>query len=527
MCYIERTGGGQRIARAQLVTAGGVAQWEQKDDASAVDQARKAASWIAHQLAQTDRPRVLDLLCVDTDGGVCTWLDAPAHEPAILVAALRQGDDLNAASLGSAMLPWQSLTAMDDATIQALGEPGHAGGQRVAAMGLPDASVRVVLDALDDLNIVVQRVISIWNAMAMVWDPAEHVDQDDPLVVTASSSVRAVVMLDPAGRLIWCWSHCEKLIACGSARLALSHDLEVDNQQIQQTDNDQPQHMPILSEADIGRLMTDWLGWSSQLGVAPSRILCLGPMPSLGDDDSRTRLSAARIGKALGERWAGASVDLVLEPDPVGVTLDRLCVRDRTLGDADEARVLVGLSHRSGRAHRSLYRWGAMLIVLLGILFIVGGVRRFQVAALARESAGKIQSRLIETLQAKAPEAAFSTYPGDELQKLINKLSPAAMTQSDSELRYVPIMEELATISLVVARPDVTLKKIDLRREIAMFTVSVPSTAAGESLIRAMDDIAGSHVRWTGNIESNRRGQDERTVRFTGTWDIKEQKGTP
>src|SRR5690606_3388892 len=140
------------------------------------------------------------------------------------------------------------------------------------------------------------RVLSLWHAMAAAWD-ARPTLSDSPDVVTTTSPPMAVLLVDPGGRVLWAWSQAGHLLAAGTIRLPQDrHELG--------------SGMVRIGRAEIGRLPTDWLSGSIQLGAVPARIVCITPgAGSDGDDDD---LTPARIGEALGAAWPGATIDLAV-----------------------------------------------------------------------------------------------------------------------------------------------------------------------------------------------------------------------
>lgn len=349
VCYVERTPGGNAIRRLRLVgpelDQTWVAPLGPGDDPSRppapgeqIAHIRSAAAWIAEEIAPV---RELVAICLDPEGGVCSWVSAPSTDPKVVMASIRQGAapvgtgaELGASAGrtgGFGLLPDDDLGAGSGRSVQALAEPDTTSRtsllpsrtkevvsgprQRLGVLSVADAPVRVLLDELDRLKIGVGAVLTLWHAAALAWDPssAPHTssskrgagqngtaDALEPIVVETEGPVAAAVIVDPQGRLVWAWSKGGDLLAAGTMRLrthsytrvpqhhaappeapAASDSAIIDlgsaASRIAPEDTGEPIRATECASDDIGRLVMDWLAWSVQVGQTPERVVCVGP----------------------------------------------------------------------------------------------------------------------------------------------------------------------------------------------------------------------------------------------------------
>ena len=514
VCYLARRDQGARIESARLVGSLTEERWEApahrgSDNGAAdpVEVARDAARWVAGHLAARDgqRPR-LRVVCLDTDGAACGWLTAPSAEESVVAAAAATRVDSDSSS--GLNDPWASP---GESTVQALAEGGAsrpaAGGtavaegeRRLAVLAVPDAGARVFLDALDDAGVSASSVVSLWHAAATAWDPAGPASPGPSLrgdrVVATTAPVTAVVLVDPAGRLVWSWSRAGELVAGGSIRLP-SRDED-----------------PAVTGADVGRLATDWLGWSAQLGVAPARIVVVTPR-LVEDGDS---LSSAGLGEGLGRAWPGATVDLATHDDPLGATLRRLAEFGAAGPAADPRASLVRLTHRPGRAHRSLYRAAALAILGAAAGLAAVGVRAWSAAGTIRGQRETIRAATLTRMAEVLPDVAASPYPDKDLDDELARLK--AVSAAGREIQPAkPILAELDAISAVLTK-DTKPYKISLADSSVSLGVVVPITnlAAGQELIDSLRSVGGSHCDWRESGDTQAQGADKLLVYFYGAW---------
>lgn len=270
VCYIERTPGGNGLRRLRLVGPELDQSWVAPsipgDDPSRplgpgeqLAHIRAAAAWIAEEISPT---REVVAICLDPEGGVCSWISAPSADPQVVLAAIRQIGASAAGPIpidtapkpaGFGLLPDDSLGVGSSRSVQALAEPEPKAQtsllpsaskkqpigprRRLGVLSIADAPVRVLVDELDRLRIGVGAVLSFWHAAALAWDPGAAAragsnrpapkeparngtpDPLEPIVVEAVAPVIAAVIIDPTGRLVWAWSRAGDLLAAGSMRL--------------------------------------------------------------------------------------------------------------------------------------------------------------------------------------------------------------------------------------------------------------------------------------------------------------------
>lgn len=443
VCYIERTPGGGGIRRLRLIAAGLARQWTAPDasavssiDASAgagVSAARAGATWIAETLQGVGLKR-LAAVCVDAEGSVCAWLSAPSADSRVvrdtIVQAGAEGD--SSTGIGAARILSGADTAsgggpgfLAATSVQALAtldpeEPASKGlsfkrkapvtlarKQRFAVISVQDAIVRVLLDELDARAIEIERVVSIWHAMASGWDGAQPASISDRLV-SASATGGAVILVEPSGRLIWAWTRAGELVAGGAMRLA-AHSKQVrpaepvadatsrdaalapldatTSSVFAQPDDDRPSVTLEFSNAEAGRLSLDWLSWSAQLGHCPQRVVCLSA-PSVCDSSPDRPMGPEALFAHLAARWPGATVDGAVHDDPIGATVGRLAglgPESPRLPQDDPAaalpfharprEALIDLSRRPGRADRRLHQWIGIALIAAAALVAVFGYK--------------------------------------------------------------------------------------------------------------------------------------------------------
>jgi len=485
----------------------------------------EAASWILERLPRNaggGRP-LLDLLCVDIDGSLCSWLTAPSGEGRVIEAIARQGvsdwaSDGEDGESGSAKAP-AVLAAYagspGESSLQALGAPPaiqartarKAAAQveaklRLPVLAMPDTAARVLIDSLDAEGVRVDSVCTLWHAMSAAWDPAgtasvravRAATNDERAVVAESSPVSASVLVEPSGRLLWAWSRGGGLLAAGSMRL-----------RVERTADGAP-GLVRVRRADASRLATEWLAWSAQLALAPSRLTCVTPELWASEDAGDGALDAAGLGTALGRALPGATVDLAVDSDPIGTTLRRLAAGLEAAAEAgnnevasrtDPSSSLIGLSQRPGQAHFRLHLWAALAIAM-GAAGIGALAWKFRAeAAVLRDAARRTGTQARDLFQNANVGPSF---PGKELETVQTKV--AALEQATKPLKSeaaMPVLAELETLSFVLGIPDIELEQVALDSRIsARVIVLAPSLKEGEELLAGLRSIAGSSLtEWT------------------------------
>lgn len=501
VAFIQRQDRARRIRRVRLVGMQTAEVWTPAEDAlDAADQLNGAADWIDKRLGASAEGPSLTAVVVDAEGAVIDWLTAPSADQQVVQAALARAaagapaddefDEFGATAAGR----FGRDATVADASIQAAGHPAGGNGVpgRLGAMTIPDADIRLLIDRLDARGRSAGRILSIWHALSCAWDPAlaDADDDADTRVAATDAPVTACILIDPDGALIWSWARAGRLITGGRMRLASAEASAV-----------------AVRPADLGRLASDWLSWSAQLGQAPARIICVCPPLA----EASGSLTPAQIGETLGAAWPGATVDMAVPDDPVEATLDRL-VRQADLGrlpDAgDPGAALVSLSARPGRAHRAAYLSICAAALAMAALLGVVGFRQWQAAGAFEQT----RRQVIDETRALAQ----SVDPGITrdfrylLTQRIEELTGGPPTERTRQPR--PILEELDAISLFIGEhgPKITLSEIVLSSAAVTVKFTAPDTETAEA-VEATADTVAVNVRYLGSRQGT-------TVSLIGTW---------
>jgi hypothetical protein len=508
VCYLRRTDRGGRIAGVSLIGSHTRDAWDADasgDTEVAIGTIRDAAEWIKQRLlAGSDKTRNIGTLCLDTDGAVCSWVKPEESDPDLLRAAVEQSDEIDQDDFDAPEVSGASERFPDlplEVSYEPLRESPTSVGARTAVIATPDVPARLLVDQLDAIGIRVDSITSLWHAIALAWDPGARASglKDAQRIVASSSPVTACVVVDnDKGVMIWSWSQSGVLIACGTVRLP----------RIGGTDH---QHAAV-TEPMIARLGADWLGWSSQLGVSPSRVQFVAPRFNAtksgeSDEQSDPSLDGAGIGNALARAWPGASIDLVEHDDPIGETLNQLAKRDVETS-------LKSLGARPGRAHRSMYRWGALSLFAAAVLVGIGAWHFIGRANDSGVQARAVAMEQMSLLDAVDPSIATSPFPLSELQTKVAALRGSA----DPEIAVIdrPVMTELETISLVIGVPGITIQSVVVNTFGATVVVRSEEIVTLENLGTALEQIGGSTLQWRSPNIGRRGDQIEAT--FKATW---------
>jgi len=312
--------------------------------------------------------------------------------------------------------------------------------------------------------------------------------------------VTAIVALDPAGRLVWSWSRGGTTLAGGSQRLQTAQTTEAEPDRIERGRTRQP----FVVTSDLARLGSDWLSWSVQLGVSPTRVVLVGD-PAAVDG----ALDAAAIGRELSRIRPDAPIDMVREEDPIGATLARLAGRDLSNGQTG----LSELTERPGRAHRAMYRWGAVALLLAAVAVGTVAWRFLAIGSDVKSQVSDLQSTFVDI----ATDNGLSVGPGAmmDLQLRID-----ALKSQQVDLRGIddprPVLEELEALSFVLASDDFRLRELTISPLSITLKIEVDETGMYEELNQSIRQIAGSTVEWRSTVAP--RGNNALECSFTGTW---------
>lgn len=576
VCYFERLPGGSALRRVRLVGAafdrswtapgasGEVVSGVAAGGGAAVAGIRAAAKWVAETLRSLGAPR-LDVLVLDPEGGMCTWLSAPSPDPHMVGATVRQavlggseGAGGSAARLVAAGIAAGEQASMEgDSSFQALAvaEPSAAGGgllfrarakgsgvgeqrERFGVISIRDAAARVFIDELDARSIEIGTVESTWHALGAALDPAAPRAGDEP---AANPDTCAAVMIDPAGRIVWAWSRAGEVIAAGSIRLRhVTHRVApaAPAGAIVPADRDLEEPAEIsgleCTGADVSRLVMDWLAWSAQLGRAPDRIISIGPItipaqpgpvpgaPWLGGH------TPASLAEGLGRGWPGATIDAAVHEDPVGVVLSRIAgvgpvgalPDSARLVDDDPRRELVGLSSRPGRADRWMYRWMAAGLLAAAAAVIVVGWQFHQSAATARAGIQGLAAKRVDML--KEMDALVPAVSVSPVQVALGRLSgkAAELETINKSLRpQRPILREVERVLLAMEDTEnVRLLEVSLNAAVGTVKLRVPDGESGPAILDRVTAVSYEGcIPWSGRTPPLIRDDDRQYV-LTGSW---------
>lgn len=504
------------IKRVRLVGQTASQVFPAEEAPSGVDP-REAARWIRESLSQVRDAGSVAMLCLDTDGSTCAWLSSPSDDPTIVNVLARAGGaaaggdeaprghaafEFYAPTSGEstieALVTPQPRTSATLATLRRSAAPATAETpRRLAVLAATDVPARLLIDALDDEQVPVEATGSFWHVMAMAWDPgakaAAAVTQGSgPIQAQTVPATVATLVIEPRGRLVWCWSRAGELLVGGSMRLRMGVPAA--------TEEGGAEAAPtaIFGADEVHRLATEWLSWSVQTGCSPAHVSCV---MTASDPEM-----VGEFGRALGRHWPQTTVDAVMVDDPVLATLSRVAERlESTPRDAaaglSARRAMVGLSTRQGRAHRRMYLWKSLAIAGGALLAVTLAAKLRSAAAAARDEAASIAAASTALVKEHFPDArpgpGYSLLQAttDEVARLRNLAEPPKRAEPP-----MPLLEELATISMVTGDPSYSLENIDLESSssaVLRLGVIANSLSDAEAMTEALNAIAGSAVqRW-------------------------------
>lgn len=520
---------GSSIRALRLVGHASDESWPAGGGAADADH---AAQWVRSRLANLRSTNSLALLCLDVEGGVCSWLSAPAGNLAMVGAIARggtlSGDADTSARANSSPIEFYA----GDPYASSIQPLEHANGhaptemRRLPVLAISDVPGRLLMDALDRVNISVEAAATLWHVMAHTWDPGAPragAPLTDAMAAHADAPVSGVLMVDPDNsRLLWTWSQAGRLLVAGSMRLRRA---PAETTALAEQDAEGAAPMTVAYGADdVSRLTVEWLSWAAQVGQVPTRLVCIVP----------DQAQAGAFGRALGQSWNGATVDVVVRPDPIGDTLTRAAtVIENTprATDDDPQLALVELSSRPGRSHRRLYMWWSAAVVAGAVVLGIFGWQLQKNAGQSREAVATWVKQQDEAIGQVMPGAKAGVGPENSVyNQLKNEVSRrekanALPGRNDNPM---PILQELETLSLVIGNSGISLdasqgQGIDIDSRGARVTVLTNTTSDAEALLEAFKRVSGSNlVDWTSNLSQRNEGEAVR-VRgvYTAKWDPK------
>lgn len=551
--YLQREDLGLRLDRVRLIGLGAQDQWTPGggDDAGPVSEAAAAAAWITSRLVPEGSKSggQLDLLCLDPDGSLCSWLTATSSQPEVVGVLARQGSSTaDPAVPGSdrALTPLAFYAATPaESGVQALaatqtaapapakkGAAGPPPADRIAVLATSDALARLLVDELDRRRVTVGTAVSLWQAMAAAWDPSAPQARasafpglspgGESVVQVEQRSCTAVVLADPRGRVHWCWCDQGRLLAAGTIRVRTGLAQRPDHAgAIVERDAAAPveeQPEVIVGAEDAARLTGQWLAWSVQLARVPSRII--GVMAEEGEGAGR---GIAEFGRQLGSAWPGAALDLALMPDPIGATLLKLVDRNRSR--VDEQENLVLLAARPTTAHRRFYTWAAAAMIVGAGVLGVGAWRLQRAAGELNASAQALNAQARARIEEIDPELTLN--PAGPVMALEERIDELKREFAPVEQKEMPILKELDTLSRVVGIEGLQLRDIDLNGARVVFTVIADNLRIIDDLRPALDSIGGSHLgEWQFNAPRETRVGGADSVKYEATFTALWQRPT-
>jgi hypothetical protein len=354
--------------------------------------------------------------------------------------------------------------------------------------------------------------------MAHTWDPGAP-RTGTPMMGAAvdagDAPVSAVILVDPdTSRLLWTWSRGGRLLVAGSMRLRKAH--AETTALTEGGDNAAAPMTVVYSQDDAARLTVEWLSWAAQVGQAPSRVVCI--VPEQGQ--------AGPFGRAVGQAWNGATVDVVVRPDPVGDTLARAAgIIENTPKptDDDPQLALVELSSRPGRSHRRLFMWWSAAVMAAAAALGFLGWQLQRHAEESREAAATWTQQQNEAIAQVMPGAKAGVGPDqsvyNQLKNEVSKREKALAAPGRNDVA-VPILQELETISLVVGNNNFELSELELDGRRVQVTIMTNSTGEAEAVVEAFKRVSGSNVvDWTQSLSNRNVGETVRVRgQYTGRW---------
>lgn len=514
VCYIEREDRGAVLRRLRVLGTKTDDSWEAPRVGRTNGQraaCTAAAVWVSDRLNGKPGGRLLDRVCIDVDGSVCSWITANSTDTRLVRAIVEQSgaddsDDPFADAGHSTVGRFPDLPG--EMGYQAIGPRREKTDApvRTPVVAVPDVAARAVIDALDESGVQIGSCISLWQAMMKAWwnRPTSSHDR----IVAESSPVLAVVLFVPGERVIWSWGRSDTPMAAGAFRTRLG--LRVTRPMLTD-DGEGPvdEVNPGCAEAAGGRLAAEWLAWAAQIGHAPTRVIWIGPLGETVD--------GGEIGAALRRAAPGASIDVIDDPDPVGLTLRKLAERIDS-GEEHKAgpeSCLVGLTNRPGRVHRAMYSWLAILFLaasgtMATLAWTFWGERGASLQRLAQ-----VRANTRSLLEVGAPDLVNDQLALRNLRARVEQARSRTIDPGRIPAAK-PVLRELETLAFVLGNPDFELQEIDIGALSVSFRVRVDDTLAFEQLQSSLFGIAGSSVAWT---PLNPRQTGNRIdVTASGTW---------
>jgi hypothetical protein len=559
--YLQQRGEHVGPSRAVFVDMRSSTTWEPTESQRASPQPmtllEALAEWIKTQVAGSlDTPELI--IITDSQGANCQWISSPSNQPAAIAAAIRDARSATMDDEPSTNLAWLGdVTPGYDASVEGLSDvsvsdaksadkpAALSGRMRLALISQPDADVRVLLDLLDAKRVVVRRVTSLWHVASLVTssDASDAASSSDRIVVDAAGSVTATVIVEESGLVTWAWGSKGLLLAGGTQRLprqalatatvAASPLRLTSGMESRSSEREVERIVTHIEKADIGRLIASWMSWSLQLGVAPERIVCLGPDDLACDGDGLELAGYRGLGAmaaGLGKRWPGATVNVLPKDDPIEDLLSKLVdvenrVSSRAIAAAVDPRLsLQSLSSRPAAASRAVYHW-------MGIAMLIGAAAIGALGWRLHGSAKTLKASTVDLVTEK--DAVLKSLPEMKFPDTADPLAiingrRAELLKTAAELRAEdPILAEAERFFNAIAGiPDLTLQKLDMRSggvtSTADFHAPREGTQPAELVerLRASRSTADSQIDYPPRANSRPLASDQakRTITYGGVF---------
>lgn len=504
ICYLQRTDRGLALAGIRLIGHSADDHWDATVGGSTdavLETIEDGAVWIRQRLKSgSGSSKSLPLLCLDTDGAVCTWTKPEDTTPEMIAAAVDQldaGHDDEGLESGYQSTMGERFPNLPlEVHYESLSDNQTSEGSRRAVLATPDVPARLLIDHLDSMGIRIGRVESIWSLVARAWDPgAPHrsAARDSQRVISTDDPVCGSVILDPSrSRMIWTWSKQGQLIAAGSMRIG--HGAQG----------------PALTSSDLSRLCSDWLGWASQLGVAPMRVVLVIPEIEEGLDRNQ-------IGSVFAKHWPTATMDMVTESDPILATLRAVQGIEDSKSHAPSSKDFGSqLTNRPGRSHRSMYRWAGAALVLAGLGIGWTGWTLWGRGSETADQAKDVRSEMIDSAMKLQPPLESMRGLSIQLQARLNFLKAKSGPINVAPTK--PVLEELETISMVLGMSGIEIDSIQLTHTLVKVQIRAQDLQLAEQINEALRSIDGSNLQWRATPDLKTRG-DQIEASYTATWD--------
>jgi len=326
---------------------------------------------------------------------------------------------------------------------------------------------------------------------------------------------------------MWCWSVRGGVATSGSARLAggiARAGGPVKEEGLQRrTDSVEVESPSVrVTSGVLARVSTEWLAWSSQLGLAPTKAVVVAPCSALEvgppEANGSGGLDAPGIAAALRRVLPDATIDVVDDDDPVGLTLRRLAeLHDDhapvvTEEPGNLRKGLTALTRRPGRAHKAMYQWSAAALIAACVALGAIAIWLRGAAQSYESQAATLKNSRTSLLESVDQTLLRSPFPVRDLERQVNEARNAKPPIEPSP----PVIAELDTLSLLLGSDEYKLGSLSVNRLGGSFNVTVPDIGAAEDLREALRDIYGSGLIWS-DPSITESGQNL-TVRAQGYW---------